>query len=248
MSKLIKYFFVLISIPILFGCYREQEISEVPYIEFRNLSYIPGQSYDSLVLSFYFEDGDGDVGLFSEETFPPFHPFDYVIDSEDSIVTLNSDSPPPYRLVTPGTGEEEFFSEVDNRPAYNCDDYAIIAIGQGEEAIDTFFIKKNEYHFNLHLKFLRKVNGVYREVDLESAFGTSNCTISFDGRIPVFDEETLDAKRPVRGTITYPMTSGGFPFIFGNDEFKIEFYIYDFERNMSNITSTPDLTLLGITK
>ncbi|XOV93681.1 MAG: hypothetical protein ACFHWX_03020 [Bacteroidota bacterium] len=248
MRKLIKYILILIIIPTLFSCYREENISEVPYIEFRNLSYIPGPSYDSLVLSFYFEDGNGDVGLFSEETFPPYHPFDFVIDSEDSIVTLNSDSKPPFRLITPGSGQEQFYSETDNRAPYNCEDYAIIALGQTSDAVDTFFIKKNEYHYNLHLTFLRKINGVYTEVNLETAFGTSNCTISFDGRIPVFDEETLKAKRPVRGTITYPMTSGGFPFIFGNDEFKIEFYIYDFELNKSNVTSTPDLTLLGITK
>ena len=231
-------------IPVILSCYPEPDISDVPHIEFRELKFIPGSSFDSLVLSFYFEDGNGDVGLFSTETLPPFHPFDYVVDDEDNLVTLRSNSTPPFRLVTPGTLEEKFLSDTDIRNPYNCEDYAILDLG----GVDTFFIKKNEYHYNLHLDFFRKINGVYQEIDLESVFGTTSCGITYDGRIPVFDEETVKDQRPLRGTITYPITSSGFPFIFGNDEFKIEFYIYDFDLNKSNVTSTPDLTLLGITK
>ncbi len=234
-------------IPVILGCYRETEVSDIPYIEFRGLDFIPGSSFDSLVLSFYFEDGNGDVGLFSSETFAPYHPFDYVVDDDDSLVTLSSNSTPPFRLVTPGSLEEKFLSDTDIRSPYNCEDYAILDIGTNGAA-DTFFIKKNEFHYNLHLDFFRKVNGVYQEIDLESVFGTTSCGITYDGRIPVFDEETVKSQRPVRGTITYPITSSGFPFIFGNDEFKIEFYIYDFSLNPSNVASTPDLTLLGITR
>tara|TARA_Y100001972_G_scaffold129147_2_gene194539 strand:- start:6122 stop:6862 length:741 start_codon:yes stop_codon:yes gene_type:complete len=246
MKYMVRYFLVIITIPVILSCYRETDISDIPYIEFRSLEFVPGSSFDSLVLSFYFEDGDGNVGLFSRETFPPFHPFDYVVDDDDSLVTLRSNSTPPFRLVTPGTLDEKFLSDTDIRTPYNCEDYAILDIGTG--ATDTFFIKKNEFHYNLHLNFFRKVNGVYQEIDLESVFGTTSCGITYDGRIPVFDEESVENQRPVRGTITYPITSSGFPFIFGNDEFKIEFYVYDFDLNLSNVASTPDLTLLGITR
>ncbi len=246
MKYMVRYFLVLIMIPVILSCYREPDISDTPFIEFENLQFIPGSSFDSLVLSFYFEDGDGNVGLFSTETLPPHHPFDYVVDADDSLVTLSSNSTPPFRLVTPGTFDEKFLSDTDSRTPYNCEDYAILDVGTGEP--DTFFIKKNEFHYNLHLNFFRKVNGVYQEIDLESVFGTTSCGITYDGRIPVFDEETVESQRPVRGTITYPITSSGFPFIFGNDEFKIEFYIYDYDLNRSNVTSTPDLTLLGITR
>ncbi len=232
-------------IPVVFGCYREPDISDTPIVEFRDLKFVQGPSFDSLILSFYFEDGDGNVGLFSNETFPPYHPFDYVVDANDSLVTLSSDAPPPYSLITPGTLSETFLSDTDIRTPYNCEDYAIIDFGTGA---DTFFIKKNEFHYNLHLVFYRKVNGVFEEIDLESVFGVTSCGITYDGRIPVFDEESVDNKRPVRGTITYPITSSGFPFIFGNDPFKIEFYIYDFSLNRSNVGSSPELTLLGISR
>ncbi len=248
MLKMARFFLILITIPVVLSCYREPDISDVPFIEYRNLQFIRGSSFDSLVLSFYFEDGDGDVGLFSSETFPPFHPYDVVVDADDSIVTISSESTPPFRLVTPGTVEEEFLSDTDIRTPYNCSDYAIINLGNGDDVDDTVFIRKNEYHYNLHLVFFRKINGEFVEIDLESVFGVTSCGITYDGRIPVFDEENVNNQRPVRGTITYPITSSGFPFIFGNDPFKIEFYIYDYNRNRSNVGSTPELTLLGITR
>lgn len=245
MRKLGTYFLILFTIPVILSCYREPVLSDVPYIEFRNLEFIRGSNFDSLVLSFYFEDGDGNLGLFPEQTFPPHHPFDFVLDADDSLVTLSSNSTPPFRLVTPGSGEERFLSDTDNRTPYNCSNYAIF---NTQSISDTFFIRKNEFHYNLHLNFLRKINGEFVEVDLETVFGVTSCGITYDGRIPVFDQDNVENERPVRGTITYPITSSGFPFIFGNDPFKIEFYIYDYDLNRSNVGSTPELTLLGISQ
>jgi len=56
--------FTIIAIFVCFGCNRIT-FSEVPYIEFRSLEKINnGYGYDDkAILSFYFKDGDGDIGL-----------------------------------------------------------------------------------------------------------------------------------------------------------------------------------------
>jgi len=57
-------FFAAIAIFVCVNC-KPPIFSEIPYIEFRSLEKIDnGKGYDDkAILSFYFEDGDGDIGL-----------------------------------------------------------------------------------------------------------------------------------------------------------------------------------------
>ncbi|MEN8224249.1 MAG: hypothetical protein ABFS05_02715 [Bacteroidota bacterium] len=68
--------FVLIAVVLWFGsCKKVEKFSEIPRIEFINFEkiYNPDlEIYDRGVLSFSFEDGDGDIGLNSSDTFPPY--------------------------------------------------------------------------------------------------------------------------------------------------------------------------------
>jgi len=62
----IKYFsiFTLLAIFVCLGC-KSPSFPEIPYIEFRSLEKIDNASgYDDKgMLNFYFEDGDGDIGM-----------------------------------------------------------------------------------------------------------------------------------------------------------------------------------------
>jgi uncharacterized protein YwqG len=69
--RFLKHFsiFTVIAMTVCIGC-KPPVFSEVPYIEFRSLEKIDNNSgYDDEgILKFYFEDGDGDIGL--EENIP----------------------------------------------------------------------------------------------------------------------------------------------------------------------------------
>lgn len=55
------------------GCEKPEDISVVPSIAFEKASYTPSSSNsDSLLLTFSYVDGDGDIGLGQQDTLPPF--------------------------------------------------------------------------------------------------------------------------------------------------------------------------------
>ncbi|WP_291725875.1 hypothetical protein [Bernardetia sp.] len=59
----------------LTGCFAEPEYPDTPQIEFVSLQNLPSQArtnVDSVVITLFFQDGDGDLGLTSTDTLPPF--------------------------------------------------------------------------------------------------------------------------------------------------------------------------------
>lgn len=68
--------FVLIASVLGFGsCKKVEKFSEIPLIEYIDFVKIYNQDLginDRGVLKFTFEDGDGDIGLNSKDTFPPY--------------------------------------------------------------------------------------------------------------------------------------------------------------------------------
>lgn len=66
--------FVLFTVS---ACRKVQKFPDVPYIEYLSFEKIYNPDLelsDRGVLSFSFEDGDGDIGLNSGDTFPPYNP------------------------------------------------------------------------------------------------------------------------------------------------------------------------------
>ncbi len=114
-----------------------------PKISYKNLIFkeTPANNKpDSLILFFDFQDGDGDIGLFENESNPPFHDFDFIIDNNNLPVTFSSEFEPPFqRLVPsliPGPQKKkffrlnpEFFSDEDSRPTnFDCQEYVIDSV------------------------------------------------------------------------------------------------------------------------
>ena len=227
----------------LIGCFEPPEFAVEPSISFAKLEFKPvANASDSLVLTFNFQDGDGDIGLSPNQTGFPYHPFNLVIDSEDSPVFFNDDRViAPLFLVDP-LDRRTFFSEEDNRPPYSCDQYVIQEFFSSGDA-DTVYIQQNEFNRNIYIDFYRKENGEYVSIDDQLSLGS--CAEAFDARIPIFDRDNLG--RSLSGTISYALLSQGFPLVFLNDTIKMDFYIYDQALNRSNVTSTGDFTLRDVT-
>ena len=66
---------LFLSLFFLTGCFAEPEYPDTPEIEFVKLENYPSkarQNVDSVVITLFFQDGDGDLGLTSTDTLPPF--------------------------------------------------------------------------------------------------------------------------------------------------------------------------------
>ena len=74
----------IVLLVVLSSCYDEEQFPDTPQIEFRSLEFIDGQFSDSLILKFYFEDGDANFGVFENDFSPEFSLF---VDSEPKILT-----------------------------------------------------------------------------------------------------------------------------------------------------------------
>lgn len=243
----------LFPVMVLSGCFDKDIFPDTPRIEFEEISFIDTETTDSLVLTFTFEDGGGDVGLGNgRDLFAPYEIYDVIIDSDDSTITITQDvgsiNFPLFKapvVIDQQDGELAYFffpedkvpfSDVDNRPAYSCDNYEIIET-------DTFYIARNEFHYNFHIEFQRKVNDSYQEINFRQIFNNPDCSLgNFNGRIPYYDPEGKS------GTITYSMLSQAFRLAFLDDVIRVKFYIYDRALNKSNEVFSPDFVLTDITQ
>lgn len=264
MSKFTIVFFLIMGSGFLFqGCFDPPEFPLEPKISYKSIEYSSQEGPDSLILTFNFEDGDGDIGLSSDETFPPYHNRNFIIDSSNPprFVTFDgTDYTLPFRSVNLFDTTRTFFSDQDNRPDYNCLNYEYfdsLALSYiyldpttaNRDSIiflsDTLYVVANEFNKNIYVDMYRKSLGEYTNINLEFS-RNQQCPETFNARFPIFDNRNIG--RALSGSITYAMISSGFETVFRNDSIMIEFYIYDRDLNRSNIARTPDFILSDITK
>ncbi|MEO9802331.1 MAG: hypothetical protein ABJF04_03745 [Reichenbachiella sp.] len=259
---------ILVASPaIFFSCQEPDPFPIIPEIQFNNIQFVElleNGNPDSLILSFDFQDGDGDLGVEGDETFPPFHDFNFVVDNNNRIVTFGQeDVELPFYLFVPDPFQptRSLFSETDNRPSFDCGDYDTLYINEEKDRYippgvsfgdidlevfqkDTVYIQRNPYKSNIIIKFFRK-RGIeeYEEIDWRYLTSQYGCGISFDGRFPVLDFETVSSSGPLEGTIRYSMVSTGFRTVLRKDTFNIRFQIIDRGLHGSNVAETGDITL-----
>lgn len=70
MKKFFVIYFLVISLLMLFSCSKEKNYSTIPFIEYKGIDYNPLSSEAFLKISF--QDGDGDLGLYTWQNQPPF--------------------------------------------------------------------------------------------------------------------------------------------------------------------------------
>jgi len=213
------------------ACFAPPEFPNEPQISFNDISFKKGATQfdpDSLILTINFQDGDGDLGLRSQgaDTGTPYHDLWFFQNYNDHtrLVTLADRNTPEYDTLPP----YEF--------PYLCTNYSI-------SGTDTFYVQPNEFHYNIHVKYFVKKNGVYNEFDWLTAFDPI-CGETFNGRFPLLND--IDRSRPLEGKLKYKMKSAGFELLFRLDTLKLDVYIIDRALNVSNTISTPDFVLQDI--
>ncbi len=84
--------FLLVLPVLLYGCFEEPDYSIVPEISFDDIRFVDNENgADSLVLSFGFTDGDGNIGLLESDIYAPFHSTNFVVDSRIPFTELPND-------------------------------------------------------------------------------------------------------------------------------------------------------------
>ena len=84
MIRLLTYFILFVTLSLFFsGCKKPPEWDKTPFIEFREISnkhYINptkcnnlSGECDTIFITIYFKDGDGDIGLTTDDSITPYH-------------------------------------------------------------------------------------------------------------------------------------------------------------------------------
>ncbi|HET8861309.1 hypothetical protein [Marivirga sp.] len=218
---------------ILTGCPTPPEFDEVPIIQFQDVQVgqrtdtsSSGQplNQDVISLTITFEDGDGNLGLGSNELGPPYQLFDIPLDENGELIKFGSNP---------------------NLPPYNFYDYFIVEdsleINNTILVDDTLFVLFNERHFNIYVNFFYQEPG---EEFKQFEWGrTSPFYQPFHGRFPMLNTEDYD--RPLNGSLTYDVVSTGFGRTFLDYPMYIETYIIDRAGNKSNVVRTETFRFLN---
>ena len=210
----------LLIICTITSCFEEPNLGFAPKIDFDKVEFVEAGFLDSLIVFVKFEDGDGDLGLTGDETFPPYQAFDFVRDDNGDLISFGS---------RPGL------------PPYNPIDWIINPEVNGEVIQDTVLIQTNENHYNFFIEFLiKQAGGNFTLFDpREPPFYQT-----FNGRFPLLNR--TEEIRPLAGTLRYGMVSSQFTNLFGNKTIKLRIQIQDRALNRSNTIESNEFTLAEV--
>lgn len=214
------------------SCERPPEFSFVPKIAFEKVTYeeIPA-TQDLLNVTIYFEDGDGDLGVTSEEAkHPPFH--------ENTYFQATPPHHPVYNLEGISTEFLLKLGDIDTLPPYNCVNYMEFdrKLPDNSTVIDIVYRQPNPMGKNFRLKFFIKKGETFEEYN----FMEETC-ISSDGTFTRLN--TADYDRPLQGNLTYTFRASNLKTYFGSYPIKLQVQIMDRKGNLSNIAESPEFTL-----
>lgn len=253
---------LLVSILLAFdSCFEAPHFADTPEIEFENLVFKdPANSVDadSLILTINFKDGDGDLGLGSDENFSPFN---------DKIYFLLDGTPIYFdagtnmaKVITDPNYHGQMISFLTKRTAsgydtlpdlvtpYDCTNWEVVNDSLGH-ALDTLYYKLNTYHYNIFVDFYIKRNDSSNQYDLydwKSIFHYPNCQVNgFYGRFPILAKNVNDSA-PQEGKIRYSMRSVAFKQFFSIKILQLHIYILDRHLHQSNVIITDDFSLQSI--
>ena len=239
-----KHIIALIIFSFLFSCIEDNNVSDIPSISYESLEFKKSDNsfnQDSLIITINFIDGDGNLGLSNDENNYPYHPYNAIIDQEFNWITLGSNNVTPPLYIYEPNGVYYLYSNEDNRPSYNCEDYIIDTVNTTNK-LDTFYIQKNENNKNIFIEFYKKENNEFVLIDWKRIFDEEyGCGIDFNSRFPPLN--ISNSSQLLSGKLRYGMVSYGFEMILKNDIFKLKIHIKDRELNTSNIIETPEVTL-----
>ena len=268
---------VLILMWVVGACLKQPEYNTTPEITFSDFYYgfTPASgtknAVDSIVLSFNFKDGDGDIGLeTADNNVPPFGANYYFYMQGGQLYYTynpnNTDKGVQYinyhtkktnpNLTLPDLTQPNSNTYVtlpDLVPPYDCFNWELKYKTQDKQQIltDTIYKQENPYNKNMFVDFWVKDNSGFSKFDLSAFNNYPNCSSQylFAGRIPILSQD-LGKASPLTGVIHYTILSptGNLKTFFNGKTLKLHFYIVDRALNQSTPVDSPEFTLQSISK
>ncbi|MEQ8424864.1 MAG: hypothetical protein RIA63_09135 [Cyclobacteriaceae bacterium] len=212
-----RYFFVTFIFFAAFSCEKEEEtvFSIEPKIQFENILFVKGKKsfnlnpLDTIFFTFYFSDGDADLGReydYYYETQPPFNPIFF-------LNKVNGEQIPSNKLFNNTASVDELVSYSDkSQPPYDtlptfekypCNWF----IYSKEITIDTLYSIKNQNFYNIDISIFE---------DSPNGFIQFWKCADYDGLIPPIKSYvsskrsdgpfSIKLKSAYDGTITFKMS------------------------------------------
>jgi len=247
----------LILMWVLGACLKQPESSIIPQIQLLNINFkheFPAAS-DTLIISIKFTDGDGDLGLNSEDSviytsatdyIDITTPYYFVYDTTKKSVWYythanNAKLPKGYKYVDYKSYRTIHTAPFDTLPgALTCKHWEYRT-----NPADTLYILDNPYNNNIFVYLYTKdPGGTYTYFDPTTyfAFGTQCTTNFFNGRFPILSSD-LGKKTPLDGTLTYKIESAALYLYLHGKTIKLKIFIYDRAFNKSNVVESDDFVI-----
>lgn len=244
----IRHQLAFISLALILSCNkRDDGVAIEPFIEFSDLRFVDvpdGALADTLVLRFYFRDGDLDIGRGPSEIDEPFHYRWYYKKSGEKITDAKFESSMSSvdELIT---FEYKRTLENDTLPAYGCKNwhkrYSEIGIP------DTLYSHINKDCFDLFVDYYVQTGaGPWTYFDFEEL----GCGATYNGRLPLISKSIskqvsgpflVQMTSPREGFFQYSMGSLGFKFFLGGKRLKLKVRITDRALHSSNEIETSEI-------
>jgi hypothetical protein len=209
------------------------------------------------MLTLKFTDGDGDLGLNSDDSLiyqsatdeyvyvgsPLFY---FVYDTAKQIIVdppANSNTLqllPGYQYVNWAAKRLIHKHPFDTLPELTCKDW-----DYRKSPVDTLYIQQNPLNFNIFVDvYTKNADGTYTFFDPNYlvAFGIDCITNLFNGRFPVLSSD-LGKKSSLDGTITYKIPSVAWYARFHNQTLKLKIHILDRAFHKSNVVESDDFVI-----
>jgi len=151
----------------------EPNYSIIPYIEFRDFEFIPGNVSslipDTLKLKFYLRDGDFDLGLGPNDINPPYNLF-YFLDKASGELIPGNEIPADYSNLVIYKDRKT----IDTLPALNCSRWMLkYSSDLPPKVIDTLYFQANPNARNLFLGIYTEDNTqvwTYFDINAQNSF------------------------------------------------------------------------------
>lgn len=224
------------------SCNEAPEFPNTPKIEFNNIIFKDvSQEADSLIVYIDFEDGDGDLGLGTEELAPPFNEKNYFSNKTGKLFDFDSETSEDLLVLSNRSTIDSLPPFFGDSKCLNWDTDPELFFTDGSQFSDTVYFQFNDRHNNFIVDWF---------VDSGSGLDEFNwrleldCSTDYNGRFPSLNN-TGKAK-PLQGTIKYAMASFGFKSILQDKTIKLKIRIIDRSGNYSNTIETPPFKLSEI--
>lgn len=228
--KVVRSFVLFfISLVVVSSCFEPPNFSDRPKIRIQDIEFINGPplDFDTIKLTLFFQDGDGNLGLRNEETAYPFQPYNYFVDNDGDLFNLytlfyETKSFDPAMKITRKMSKVNRVPDLaDFAPPTDCLNYKYDSIGipvelsyltdetydvkpytyDGEPYIlitDTLYMEPNKNHFNIDVS-------IWIQCDCEGAINSSPCCMDRNNdNLPDNEYEFQFAREP------WPVCGEGF--------------------------------------